>query len=301
MEIVKKMAEFLVKTNFDNLPPDAVVSVKQAMLDTMGVALANGTMAHALDYDDTGAGCQGHPSVPLMPTVLALGEELGSSGKEIITAYVLGIEAWSKISANMPALHFKGWHPTAVFGPMGTAAAAAKLLKLDAEQIMMALGLAGSQAAGLGQNFGTMTKPFHAGNAARSGIVAALLVRDDFTATKEILEGPLGFPYAFYWSEKVDVAQMAENLGNPFTIVSPGINVKKFPTCYLTHRAIDALMHLIEEYDLKPGDIEKIDCQASPRAVKMLFYREPRNGQEGKFSMNFCLSVALADRKVGLA
>lgn len=94
---------------------------------------------------------------------------------------------------------------------------------------------------------------------------------------------------------------MAENLGNPFTIVSPGINVKKFPTCYLTHRAIDALMHLIKEYDLKPEDIESIDCQASPRAMKILFYNEPQNGLEGKFSMHFCLAVALTDRKVGLA
>ncbi len=106
---------------------------------------------------------RGTRAFPFSPPFWLWAKSSALSGKEIITAYVLGIEAWSKISANMPALHFKGWHPTAVFGPIGTAAAAAKLLKLDAEQIIMALGLAGSQAAGLGQNFGTMTKPFHAG------------------------------------------------------------------------------------------------------------------------------------------
>ena len=94
---------------------------------------------------------------------------------------------------------------------------------------------------------------------------------------------------------------MGENLGNPFMIVSPGINAKKFPTCYLTQRAIDAMLHLVKEYDLKPGDIESIDCQAPPRSVRMLFYNEPQNGLQGKFSMHFCLAVALTDRKVGLA
>ncbi|MBU1206704.1 MAG: MmgE/PrpD family protein [Proteobacteria bacterium] len=341
MEIGKKISEFLVKTNFQDLPREAVTAMKRAMLDTLGVtfagstepagkiltgfvkkfeskpvcgviggkirtsspnaALANGTMAHALDYDDTGAGCQGHPSVPLMPTVLALGEELGCSGKEIITAYVLGAEVWSKIASQMPMLHLKGWHPTAVFGTLGAAAAAAKLLKLESDQTMMALGLAGSQAAGLGQNFGTMTKPFHAGNAARSGIVAALLVKEGFTATQEILGGHLGFPMAFFGGQKVEVARMADNLGKPFAVVSPGINVKKFPSCYLTHRAIDALLHLIKEHDLKPGEIEDVDCQVPPRAVKILFYNAPSNGLQGKFSMPFCLAVALMDRKVGLA
>ena len=228
MEILKKLAEFVVKTNFDDLPSDAVNVTKRALIDTLGVAfagsrepaakiitgfvksfqsqpvsgviggsirvsspdaaLANGTMAHALDYDDA-SNSGGHQSATLFPTILGLGEELGCSGKDVISAYVLGAEVWSRISSNMPGLHFKGWHPTSVFGPLGTAVAAAKLLRLDVKETMMALGLAGSQAAGIGQNFGTMTKPFHVGNAARSGIVSAMLARDGFTATQEILEG----------------------------------------------------------------------------------------------------------------
>jgi 2-methylcitrate dehydratase PrpD len=340
MEITRKLAEYLVATDFDSLPPDAITAAKRAILDTLGVtyagstqpagkiitdfvekdeckpvcgviggrgrtsaanaALANGTMAHALDYDDASR-VQGHISSVLLPTVLAQGEEIGCSGKEIIAAFVLGAEIWGKISANMPALHFKGWHPTGVFGPFGATAAAAKLLRLNAEQTRMALGLAGSQAAGVSQNFGTMTKPFHVGNASRIGIVSASLAKSGFTATRDILEGSLGFPVGFYWNEAVELPRMTKNLGNPFNIVSPGFNVKKFPTCYMTHRAIDALLDLVEEYDLRPADVEHIDCQGSPRAVKMLFYTDPQNSLEGKFSMHFCLAVALAERKIGLA
>ena len=341
MEVVAKLAEFVVKTDFEALPREAVTAAKRALLDTLGVALAgstepaskiitgfvkkfgdqpicgviagkvrtsslnaalaNGVLAHILDYDDTGAGTQGHPSVPLFATVLALGEELGSPGKEILTAYLVGTEVWSKISAQMPMLHLKGWHPTAVFGTLGAATAAAKLLKLNAEQTMMALGLAGSQAAGVVQNFGTFTKSFHVGNAARSGIMAALLVRDGYTATRDILEGHLGFPAAFMGGQKVDVAGMARNLGNPFSVVSPGVNVKKFPSCYLTHRSIDAMLHLANEHNLKPEEVEEIDCLVPPRNLKVLFYQNPANGLEGKFSMHFCLAAALTDRKVGLA
>ena len=341
MEVVKKLAEFVVKTNFEALPQEAVAAAKKALLDTLGVALAgstepaskiitafvkkqggnptcgviagkirtsapnaalaNGVIAHVLDYDDTGAGTQGHPSVPLLPTVLALGEELGCSGKEILTAYVLGAEVWSKVAAQMPMLHMKGWHPTAVFGTLGAGMAAAKLLKLNVEQTMMALGLSGSQSAGVVQNFGTFTKSFHAGNAARSGIMAALLVKDGYTATQDILEGHVGFPVTFFGGQKVDVAGMAENLGQPFAVVSPGINVKKFPACYGTHRAIDATIHLAKENNLKPEDIAEVDVQVSPRTMKILFYDKPTTALEGKFSMHFTLAAALMDRKVSLS
>ncbi len=341
MEVVKKLAEFVVKTNFEALPPEAVTVAKKALLDTLGVALAgsiepaskiitgfvkklgdrpscgiiagkarasslnaalaNGVISHVLDYDDTGAGAQGHPSVPLFSTVLALGEELGCSGKEILTAYVLGVEVWSKVATQMPMLHMKGWHPTAVFGTLGAGMAAAKLLKLNVEQTMMALGLAGSQAAGVVQNFGTFTKSFHVGNAARSGILAALLVKDGYTATQDILEGHVGFPVAFFGGQKVNVAGMAENLGHPYAVVSPGVNVKKFPACYATHRAIDATLHLAKKNNLKPEEVAEVDVQVPPRTVKILFYDKPTTALEAKFSMNFTLAAALVDRKMGLS
>lgn len=340
MEITEKMAKFIVETDFEKLPSEAVSSVKNALLDTLGVtfagsaepvgkiitefvnkmdckptasvigskirtsspnaALANGTMAHALDYDDRGAGnSQGHPSSPLLPTVFALGEELGASGKKIITAYAIGVEVWSRIASCMPLFHLKGWHPTGVFGTLGASAAAANLLKLNLEQTVMALGLAGSQAAGVGQNFGSMTKPFHAGNAAKNGITAAMLTKDGFTATKDILEGPFGFPVTFYGGE-VELSKMVLNLGNPF-MVSPGLDVKKYPTCYFTHKAIDATLDLVNKHDeIKPDQVEAVDCEIPYRAIKVLFYTDPQNKLESKFCMQFALAVAIVDHEVGL-
>jgi len=341
MGITEKMARFIMETNLEKMPDEVVGITKKAMLDTIGVALAgsvdpagkaitafadrhrskpvagviggkirtsstlaalaNGTIAHALDYDDAGAYTQGHPSAVLMPVVLALAEELSASGEKIIEAYVLGVEIWSKVSRTMPMLQLKGWHPTAVLGAIGATAAAAKLLKLDVEQIMNALGLAGSEAAGLGQNYGTMTKPLHAGNAARSGIVAAMLAKEGFTAAKDIMEGDMGFPAAFYGGSTVDVSKMTENLGAPFAVISRGINVKRYPSCAGTHRPIDAMLHLIDSYDIKPEEVEAVDCQVSPRAKKILFYDNPATGSEGKFSIQFVMAAAIKDRKVELA
>lgn len=243
MTVTEKLARFVVDTNLDMMPPEVVTIVKDALIDTVGVtlacsvtpigkiiiafvkklgcmpvagiiggkfrtspcnaALANGCMAHGLDYDDAGASTQGHPSAVLMPVALALGEELEASGREIIEAYVLGVEVWAKIARTMRDLHFKGWHPTAVFGTLGAAAVGAKLLKLDINQTAMALALAASEASGLGQNMGTMTKPFHAGNAAKNGIIAAKLAKEGFTAAIDIMEGDMGFLKAFY--EKIEL------------------------------------------------------------------------------------------------
>jgi len=341
VRVTEKLAKFIVETDLGKMPPEVVPIVKRAMIDTIGVAfagsvdpvgkiitafadksggkpvagiiggkihtssplaaLANGTIAHALDYDDAGAYTQGHPSAVLIPVVLALGEELGASGKEIIEAYVIGEEVWSKVSRGMPMVQLKGWHPTAVLGTIGATAAAAKLLRLGIEQTMMALGLAGSEAAGLGQNFGTMTKPFHAGNAARSGVMAAMLIKEGFTATKDVMEGDMGFPATFYRGSTVDVSKMVENLGAPFAVVSRGITAKAYPSCLGTHRSIDAILRLINLYDIKLDEVESIDCHISPRARKILFYDDPATGFEGKFSMPFVMAIALTERTVRLA
>jgi 2-methylcitrate dehydratase PrpD len=341
MEITHKFARFIIETRFEQIPEEAVTATKRALLDTLGVALAGsvepagkiianfvkkqqsvpraavvgggfrtsapeaalaiGTMAHALDFDDTCQYCQGHPSVPLVAAAFPLAEELGASGRQVIEAYVIGCEVWASIGRVMTQLHHRGWHPTAVLGTLGAAAAAAKLLHLDVTETEMALGLAGSQACGLGQNFGTMTKPFHGGNAARSGIVAAMLVKDGFTATRDLFEGHLSFPVAFSGQKELGLARATETLGQPFAVVSPGINVKKYPACYATHRAIDALLHLIHEHDIVPDEVAAVHCFVPPRTTKLLFYDHPCTELEGKFSMQFCMAVALIDRKVGLS
>lgn len=341
MTVTEKLARFIAETNLEKMPPETVAIVKKAMIDTLGVALAgssepegkaitafvkklegkpavgviggkirtslllaalaNGTIAHVLDYDDTGADTQGHPSAVLVPVVLGLGEELRSSGKEVIEAYALGTEVWAKVSCAMPSLHLKGWHPCAIFGTIGATAAAAKLLRLSVEQVTMALGLASSEAAGLLQNFGTMTKPFHAGNTAKNGIMAALLAKEGFTSAKDIMEGDMGFPTTFYGGSAIDVSRMAENLGTPFAIISSGINIKRYPSCAGTHRALDAILHLIDLYDIKPEEIEAVDCQVPLKCRKILHYDDPTTKLEAKFSMQFSMAVALTERKLELA
>jgi len=193
-----------------------------------------------------------------------------------------------------------GWHPTGIFGALGAAAAAAKLLRLDADQTTQALGLGGSQAAGLIQNLGTMTKPFHAGNAARSGIVSAMLAADGFTATREVLEGDLGFPFALCGPGEVDPARMIVELGAPFAVIEPGINVKAYPCYYSAHKCIDAMFHMLAEHDIQADEVASVTCRVPARVIKILFHTRPNTGLAAKFSMQFFMAAALVERKLGL-
>lgn len=339
--IAEKLATFVVDTSLRKMPLEVIGLTKRAMMDSLGVALAgsahpigktitafveslggkpvaqvigsevrtssplaalaNGVMFHVLDYDDVKAGTQGHPSAVLMPVVLSLGEELSSSGEEIMEAYVLGVEIWAKISSIMPEFHLRGWHPTGVFGTIGAAAAAAKLLKLTRQQTTMALGIAGSEAGGLIQNFGTMTKSFHVGNAARGGVMAALLAGNGFTSAKNILEEDTGFIATFYGKTTAKLSKITENLGSPFALISPGLSMKKYPSCYSTHRALDAILHIIKLHHIKPEAVQAVTCQSNPVAQKALRYPDPSTALQGKFSMQFALAVALIDQRFTLA
>jgi 2-methylcitrate dehydratase PrpD len=341
MNVTEKIARFIVETDLGKMPPEVVTFTKRAMIDTFGVALAgsvhplgkaitalvrrfgckpvarvigstvltssplaalaNGTVSHVLDYDDVGAGTQGHPSAVLMSVVISLCEESTSSIKEIIEAYVLGIEIWSKIASIMPMMRLKGWHPTSVIGAIGAATAAAKLMKLSVKQTTMALGIVASEAGGLVRNLGTPTKALHAGNAARSGIIAALLAKSGFTAAKDILGGDAGFPATFYGKGIDCTPQIAKDLGKPFALISPGLTVKKYPSCFGTHRALDAILHLIDLYDIKPERVEAVDCLVDPERHKVLFYNNPKTTLEAKFSMQFAMAAAIFAGKFGVA
>ncbi len=340
MTVAKRIAQFVVSTSPADLPPAAVTATRRNLLDTLAVTLAarsesagqiaiahvaakgsnptctlvgslvracaedaawvNGILAHVLDFDDVGHHAQGHLSAVLFPPILALAEELGSTGAEVVTAYALGAEVWAKIARTMPMLHLKGWHPTAVFGTLGVSAAAAKLLRLDVAQTAHALGIAASTAAGLVKNFGTDTKSLHGGNAARNGIIAAQLARDGFTSAPDIFEAALGFPFAFFHGLPVTADEMCKELGQPWGIVNPGVNVKKYPCCLMQHRVVDAIIHLATQHDLRPDDIAEIRCEMPPLAPKILFYDEPVNGLEAKFSLHYCVASALMHRKLGL-
>ena len=271
-------------------------------------ALANGVRAHALDYDDNSGDPPSkgtcHTSSVLISTVLALAEELGASGKEIVEAHIVGGEVWSKLSGVMSpsTMLVNGWHPTAVGGTIGATAAAAKLLKLNVEQAQNALGIACSEASGLTRNFGSMTKPFHAGNAASNGVTAAMLAKEGFTSVKDVMEADIGYFAAFYRGKDVDLSWVTEKLGASFDVVPQGLKVKKYPSCSCTHRSIDATLHLVNTYDIKPDEVEAIECLVPPfyRNVS-LPYANATNRLEGKFCLPFVVAAAIKNRRVGMA
>ena len=265
-------------------------------------ALANGTLGHALDFDDVTRHLRGHPSVPVAPVVLALGEAMGASGAEVITAFVVGVEVEAKIGKAMTSAHARrGWHPTATIGTLGAAAAAANLLGLTPPQVRMALGIAASKAAGLRQNFGTMTKPLHAGEAARNGVEAAQLAQRGFTADAQILDARFGFFSTFVGAGEFVPETVLQDFGTPYEIVSPGIGVKPYPACRQTHRGIDAMLDLVHTHRLQPDEVSEIRCEISARMQDFLIYHRPRTGLEGKFSMEYCLAAALLHGRMGLA
>jgi 2-methylcitrate dehydratase PrpD len=274
---------------------DERLSVTQA-------ALVNGVAAHALDYDDVNYSLRGHPSAPVLPAVLALAEHTDASGAEALTAFVAGFEIECKLGRSQGASHYgRGWHATSTHGVIGAAAASAMLLGLSTEQTVMALGVAGSLAAGSRQNFGTMTKPLHPGRAAEAGVMAALLAQRGFTADAQMLEAPLGFVRLFSPAGDEQPQRALENLGQPFDIVSPGVAVKKYPCCYNTHRALDATLALRAEHSLTAEIVERIEVRLPVSAAQPLIHTRPSTGLEGKFSMQYCLAAAIADGAPRLA
>jgi 2-methylcitrate dehydratase PrpD len=261
-------------------------------------AWINGTAAHALDYDDVAL--RGHPSTVLVPAILAEAEHLGSSGTDMITAYVAGYETWAELfRRDTGLLHQKGWHPTGLYGAVGAAAACAKLRKLDAEKSAIAIALGGSQAGGLMSNFGTMTKPFHAGKAAHAGIMAARLAEAGFTANTDALEHPQGFLHAISPTGTEDRASDSK-AGTEWAILTQGLGIKKYPTCYCTHRAIDCMLDLVNNSPIKADEVEKITVEISDYFSTVLRNHQPDTGLAAKFSIEFCMASGIVAQRVGL-
>ena len=343
MEITKQLARLIAETDYENLPTEAVVAAKRLILDCVGVtiagslepagrlvvdlvkkmgcasqatvvgagfrtsspdaALANGTMAHALDYDDmTSGGIRGHPTAVLLPVLLSLGEEVKASGHEIIAAYILGFETESQLGDAMSAAYSDdlGWHPTAPLGTIGSAVAATKLLKLNKEKTVTAIAIAASHAAGLRQNFGTMTKPFHVGNAAKNGIISAMMAKEGFTAAQDPLEGQFGFCHAFSGGHSYDLNKILQNWGEPYQVISPGPGIKLYPCCGSAHGALDAIFPLIQKYSVPPEKISAIEVSVPFDPPRSLIHDDPQTGLEGKFSLQYCLAAALVDHKLRL-
>ena len=263
-------------------------------------ALINGTAAHALDYDDVALG--GHPSTVLVPAVLAEGETLGATGAELIRGYLLGYEVWAElIGRDADPHHVKGWHPTAVFGAVAAAAAVAALRRLPFEIARHAIALAGSMAGGLVANFGTMTKPFHAGRAASAGIEAVRLALRGMTAAPDAMEHHAGFLSAISPHGRLDLERPADRLGYDLRIRESGLSVKQYPICYATHRVIDGVIDAARRENLHPEQVAAVHAQIGKTQASMLRNHAPQTGLEAKFSLEFAVASSLVAQEVGLA
>src|SRR5215813_5949023 len=317
MRATSHLAEFVTKSRWEDCPAEAVEAARRAILDCLGVmlagsvepaarlvthvaraeggsplatvvgtplrtgavwaALANGTAAHALDFDDTNFAMMGHPSAPVLAAALAAGELTLADGRALVHAFLLGFEVETTLAGVINPPHYeKGFHATGTLGTMGAAAAAARLLGLDAGQTRHALAVAASQSSGLKENFGTMTKPFHAGHAARSGVLAAL------GAGKRASE-PLA------------------TLGAPWKITTTGVAVKPYPSCACTHSIIDGALELRRTHQITPEEIAEVTVGVHAAVPRILIHSNPRSGLEAKFSGEFSAAAALCEGRVGMA
>ncbi len=341
MSLTQEVANFVLETEFANIPSRVIELAKRRILDTLGVALAgsrepvsgivldfveesggrpqstilghhlkspsheaalvNGTSAHAMDYDDAmlGRSLLGHPSATVVPSIFGTAEALPRDvpGKELLTAYVVGVEVlgWMGSVAN-PAHYDLGFHTTSTIGVLGTACASGKLLGLNNREMIQALGIAASMASGLRSNFGTMTKPLHAGLAARNGIIAARLAKKGLTSSASILEGDNGFLAAMARANP----ENSLHIDTGFSHVG-GITVKPYPSCAATHAIIDSVIRLAKDHSLKAKDVSRIEIEVSSLNTNVLSYSQPKTGLEGKFSGQYCAAIALLRGRVSIS
>jgi 2-methylcitrate dehydratase PrpD len=271
-------------------------------------ALANGVAGHAMDYDDTQLstskeavyGLLTHPTTPVLAAVLAVGEKERIGGEEFLLAYILGVEVECRIADAINPRHYQsGFHSTATMGGLGAAMAVGKILGLKEEALIRTLGIAASMASGLRENFGTMTKPLHAGRAAENGVTAALLARAGFSAATNILEARRGFYNAM--AGGYDESKIAGKLGGTYFMKKPGISIKPYPSGSLSHPAQDLILDLVKQHDLHAEDIATIDVGTNSNVPNALIYPMPKTALEGKFSIPFCMAIAVLERKAGIA
>jgi 2-methylcitrate dehydratase PrpD len=330
-DLTRVLAERTVTLSYDELPASVSELVRQCILDYLGVALAgaqdplvrilldemaeaggspqasiighsmrlpalsaalvNGAAAHALDYDDVNIAMPGHPSVAILPGLLALAELKGSSGREILTAFVAGYETACRIGAALQPGHYNlGFHSTGTIGAFGAAAACARLLGLDAEATAMALGIAGTQAAGLKSQFGTMCKPFHAGKAAQNGLIAARLAQRGLSSRPDIVECIQGFALT-HGPDFVPAAALATPKAG-FHILA---NLFKYhAACYFTHAPIECARRLCAEHRLTPDMIADITLRLDASCDRVCNIPVPVDGLQSKFSLRQTVAMALA-------
>ncbi len=339
MGTTQRMARFITEAKFEDIPTPAVNLAKLCLLDAVGcaiygttrplgkiftslvdelggkpvarvlgtnietnavnAAMANGTLGHSEDFDDfTG----GHQAVLLMPVVLAMGEEHRLSGKHALLSYIVGFDITLNVTHAMGEDHYgKGWHNTSSIGTLGSTAAAAKMLNLDEMQMRMALGIGATQASGLRANFGTMTKPFHPGNACRAGVMAAKMAQKGYEANPDVMEHRFGYA-AVYGEEMMQLSAIPRHLGNPWALmgsgkeVANGIAIKIWPCCGGTHGANTAITRLLRKHPIKAEDVASVDLVTTYEPSCMApNLRWPKSGLQGKFSTWFTVASCIVD------
>ena len=272
--------------------PQAALIGSDMRTSLQNAALANGYLAHLEDYDDTHFPTVIHPSAPTIPAAMAVGERQNASGLDVLTATVLGVEACCRIGLSVHPHHYDaGWHITGTCGVFGSAVAAGRLLGLDEGQMINALGIAGTQAAGVRETFGSMSKPFHAGRSAQSGVLAGLLADRGFTSTSEILEGRRGF--AAVLSTASDMAQVTDALGERWELPNNGL--KPYACGVVSHPLIDAMITMRNAHGVKAEDVLAITANVQPLVLELMDRQQPRIGLEGKFSHQHSMAVGLVD------
>jgi len=277
-------------------PRDATVLGRHDRLDIMLAALMNGTTSHTFDFDDTHLRTVIHPSGPVASAILALAETQPVTGEDFLHAFVLGVEVACRIgNAVYPSHYDVGWHITGTTGVFGAAAATGRLLKLDEQQMRWALGIAATQSSGLREMFGTMCKPFHPGNAARNGLLAALLARSNFTSSDQAIEAPRGFANVLATARRYE--EITDGLGSTWEILDN--TYKPFACGIVIHPAIDGSIQLRNEFDLRPQQVARIHLQVHPLVLELTGKKTPRTGLEGKFSVYHSTAVALIDGAAG--
>ncbi|MBY8858670.1 MmgE/PrpD family protein [Nocardia sp. CA2R105] len=336
--LTAKAGQFLAEISYDKLPPEVLPMVRNAFTDTVAVimvgidqpvadivrrtlaepaagvrearsclsesligapeaALLAGAIAHSLDYDDQSM--SGHPSAVLVPAILAEAEVLGSTGQEMVTAFVAGYEVWCELWRRDRDYHNKGWHPTSVFGAMAAAAAGAVLHHLPAERAATALAIAASHAGGLFSNFGSMMKGFHAGMAARNGLVAARLAAAGMSAGPDAIENKQGFLMAFSTARTPDLDSPSK-LGKEWYLPNHKLLIKLHPTCYFLHRSFNATVRLLAEHPVTADEIESVDVHMGKGQITCLVYERPQTRWEAEFSGQYGIAAAVLLGKMGV-
>jgi 2-methylcitrate dehydratase PrpD len=338
MDVTTSLAKFVTDLRYASIPGKAVETAKIAVRDCLGVALAgsreedariaaeiarqerareetsvigqgfrtsalnaalaNGTAAHALDFDHSFT-IMGQPTAPVAPATFALGEALGANGRQIIEAYVAGFEVTAKLVHSLQDSAHDGWHAPSTLGSFGAAAACSKLLGIDAAKTQMALGITASMASGIVANFGTMTKPLHVGLGARNGVLAAKLAAGGYTANVKALEGGFGFYQVLH--ENTPIREQAiEELGRSYALVTDGLRIKPYPCGGLTHQVIDSVLEFKGKNGLTAEMIERVDVDVVKHTFDRIVFRVPQTGIQGKFCMPYLVARAIIDGKIGL-